>query len=73
MRARCGRGRPHSTLGTLVALQSGMAEPENEERAERRVVVESVTSTTTRNSAVAWIIIGVLAIALIVYILIRII
>lgn len=45
-----------------------MAEPEGD-RAERKVVVETVTSTSTKNSAVAWIIIGILAAALVIYIL----
>lgn len=36
---------------------------------ERRVVVENVSSTSTKNSAVAWIIIGVVAVALIIFIL----
>jgi hypothetical protein len=48
-----------------------MAEPENE-HVERKVVVENVTTTTTRNSAMAWIIIGIAAVALIVYILVHI-
>jgi hypothetical protein len=47
-----------------------MAEPEND-HIERKVVVENVTSTTTRNSAAAWIIIGILAVALIVYIIVH--
>ena len=47
-----------------------MAEPED--RVERKVVVENVTTTSTRNSAVAWIIIGILAVVLIAYIIIRI-
>ena len=49
-----------------------MAESDNEERVERRVVVENVSSTSTRNSAVAWIIIGIVAVALIIFILTRI-
>lgn len=48
-----------------------MAEPEND-HIERKVVVENVTSTTTRNSVAAWIIIGILAVALIAYILVHI-
>lgn len=46
-----------------------MAEPDNGDRVERRVVVENVSSTSTKNSAVAWIIIGVVAVALIIFIL----
>lgn len=49
-----------------------MAESDNEDRVQRRVVVENVTSTSTRNSAVAWVIIGIVAIALIIFILTRI-
>ncbi|HEX7418647.1 MAG TPA: hypothetical protein VF505_02105 [Thermoanaerobaculia bacterium] len=47
-----------------------MAEPEID-HVERKVVVENVTTTSTRNSAVAWIIIGIAAVALIVYILVH--
>ena len=46
-----------------------MAEPEDD--VERKVVVEILTTTSTKNSAVAWIIIGILAVALIAYILVR--
>lgn len=49
-----------------------MAEPEEQQHVERKVVYENVTETTTRNSAAAWIIIAVVAIALIVYILVHI-
>lgn len=49
-----------------------MAESDNEDRVQRRVVVENVTSTSTRNSAVGWVIIGIVAIALIIFILTRI-
>ena len=45
-----------------------MAEPENDQ-VQRKVVVENVTTTSTRNSATAWIIIGIVAVALVVYIL----
>ncbi|MGZ5492046.1 MAG: hypothetical protein ACXW3E_00370 [Thermoanaerobaculia bacterium] len=45
-----------------------MAEQDGD-RAERKVVVETVTSTSTKNSAAAWIIIGIVALGLIVYIL----
>jgi hypothetical protein len=47
-----------------------MAEPDNDHVA-RKVVVENVSSTTTRNSAAAWIIIGILAVALIAYIFVH--
>lgn len=53
----------------LLHLQS-MAEPEND-RVERKVVVENVTTTSTRNSVAAWVIIGVIALALIIFILVR--
>ncbi len=46
-----------------------MAEPED--RVERKVTVENVTTTSTKNSAVAWIIIGILAVALVAYILVH--
>jgi hypothetical protein len=45
-----------------------MAEPDNDQ-VQRKVVVENVTTTSTRNSAAAWIIIGIVAVALIIYIL----
>jgi hypothetical protein len=45
---------------------------ESEDRVERKVVVENVSTTSTKNSAVAWIIIGIVAVALIVYILVHI-
>lgn len=47
-----------------------MAEPENDQ-VQRKTVVENVTTTSTRNSATAWIIIGILAVALIAYILVH--
>lgn len=47
-----------------------MAEPDNDQ-VQRKVVVENVTTTSTRNSAAAWIIIGIIALALIVYILVH--
>jgi len=49
-----------------------MAEPNNEDSVQRRVVVENVTTTSTRNSAVAWVIIGIVAVALIIFILTKI-
>ena len=49
-----------------------MAETDNEEHVSRRVVVENVSSTSTRNSAVAWVIIGIVAVALIIFILTKI-
>ena len=47
-----------------------MADPDNDQ-VQRKVVVENVTSTSTRNSAVAWVIIGILAVALIAYIIVH--
>ena len=47
-----------------------MAEPESD-HVERKVVVENVTTTSTRNSAVAWVIIGIVAVGLIIYILVH--
>ena len=52
-----------------LLLLLSMAEPED--RVSRKVVVENVSTTSTKNSAVAWIIIGVIAVALIVFILVR--
>lgn len=49
-----------------------MAEPEQQDRIERKVVYENVTSSSAGNHLAAWIIIGVVAIALIVYILVHI-
>ena len=46
--------------------------PEPEHHVEKKVVVESSSSTSSSNSVVAWVIIGVLAVALIIYILVRI-
>ena len=52
---------------------TGMAEPEPErDEVSRKVVYETVSSSSTKNSVAAWVIIGVLALALIVYILMRI-
>jgi hypothetical protein len=47
-----------------------MAEPESD-HVERKVVVENVTTTSTRNSAAAWVIIGIVAVGLIIYILVH--
>ena len=48
-----------------------MADPDLEHHVERKVVVERSTSTGG-HSVVAWVIIGVVALALIIYILVRI-
>lgn len=50
---------------------TGMAEPDNEHEVSRKVVYEHVSSSSSGNSATAWIIIGVLALALIIYIVMR--
>lgn len=51
---------------------TSMADEDNKEEVSRKVVYEHVSSTSTGTSATAWIIIGVLAIALLAYILTRI-
>ena len=48
-----------------------MAEPESEEHVERKVVYETVSSSSTKNSAVGWVIIAIVAVALIAFILTR--
>ena len=58
--------------GIAVARIAGMAEPETENQVSRKVVYETVSSSSTKNSVAAWVIIGVLALGLIVYILMRI-
>jgi hypothetical protein len=55
-----------------LLLPFRMAEPEEQQHVERKVVYENVTETTTRNSAAAWIIIGIAAVGLLVYILVHI-
>ncbi len=54
-----------------MLAQSGMAELDGD-RVEKRVVVENVSSTSTRNSAVGWVIIGIVAVALLIFILTKI-
>jgi len=54
--------------------QKNIAPPADERhkmRIERKVVVENVTTTSTRNSAAAWVIIGIVAVGLIIYILVH--
>ena len=49
-----------------------MAEPENEQHeVSRKVVYETVSSSSTKNSAAAWIIIGIVALALVVFIVMQ--
>jgi hypothetical protein len=49
-----------------------MADEDNKDEVSRKVVYEHVSSTSTGTSATAWIIIAVIAIALIAFILTRI-
>lgn len=63
------KGRARYGIG--VALPLSMAEPENEHQVSRKVVVEQVSSSSTSNSVVAWVIIAVLAVALIAYIFLK--
>lgn len=56
---------------TLLPLMS-MADEDNKDEVSRKVVYEHVSSTSTGTSATAWIIIAVIAIALIAFILTRI-
>jgi hypothetical protein len=58
-------------MASRLLTHEDMPEPENESHAERKVVYETVTSSSTKNSAAAWIIIAVLAIALLAFILTR--
>jgi hypothetical protein len=46
--------------------------PEPEHHVEKKVVYETTSATTSGNSIAAWVIIGILAIALIAYILVKI-
>jgi t-SNARE complex subunit (syntaxin) len=46
-------------------------EKENDEHMERRVVYETVSSTSTRSNAVTFVIIAVIAIALIVWVVMQ--
>jgi hypothetical protein len=46
--------------------------PEPEHHVEKKVVYETSSATSSGNSVAAWVIIGVLALALIIYILVRI-
>ena len=48
-----------------------MAEPDNSEHVERKVVVETHTATSSSNSVAAWVIIGIVALGLIIYIAVR--
>jgi hypothetical protein len=48
-----------------------MAEPESEHHVERKVVYETTSATSTGNSTAAWIIIGIVAIALLAFIIVK--
>ena len=48
-----------------------MPEPESEHHVERKVVYETSSATSTGNSATAWIIIGIVALALIIFIVVK--
>ena len=58
-------------MASTLLLFPPMAEPENQHEVSKKVVYETVSSSSTGNSATAWIIIGVLALALIIYIVMR--
>jgi len=48
-----------------------MSEPEEEDHSERRVVVETISSSSTKNTGVTMAIIAVIAIALIVWVVMQ--
>ena len=58
-------------MASTLLLRTSMADEDNKDEVSRKVVYEHVSSTSTGTSATAWIIIGVLALALIIYILTR--
>ncbi len=55
----------------LLLKTLSMPEPENEDNVERRVVYETVSSSSTRSSGITIAIVVVIAIALIVYIVMQ--
>lgn len=59
-------------MASALLPRKSMADEDNKDEVSRKVVYEHVSSTSTGTSATAWIIIGVLALALIIYILTRI-
>lgn len=59
-------------MASRLLLPKSMADEDNKDEVSRKVVYEHVSSTSTGTSATAWIIIGVLALALLIYILTRI-
>lgn len=59
-------------MASTLLPPTSMDDEDNKDEVSRKVVYEHVSSTSTGNSATAWIIIGVLAIALLAYILTRI-
>ena len=48
-----------------------MPEPESEHHVERKVVYETTSATSSGNSVAAWVIIGIVALGLIIYIAVR--
>ena len=48
-----------------------MAEPNEEHHVERKVVYENVSTSSGKNSAVAWIIIALVAVGLVAFILMK--
>ena len=58
-------------MASTLLPRTSMADEDNKDEVSRKVVYEHVSSTSTGTSATAWIIIGVLALALIIYILTR--
>jgi len=64
-----GRTVPPAMASTLLPCRP-MAE-DNQHEVSKKVVYEHVSSSSTGTSATAWIIIGVLALALIIYIVMQ--
>ena len=63
-----------ATLGVAPALLTPLRMPEpedSEDHAERRVIVETVSSSSTKNTGITIIIIAVIAIALIVWVVMQ--
>lgn len=59
-------------MALALLTPPGMPEPdENEQHSERRVVYETVSSSTTKNSGITIAIIAVIAIALIVWVVMQ--
>lgn len=58
-------------MASPLLLPGGMAEPESQNEVSRKVVYETTSSSSTGTSVTAWVIIGVLALALILYIVMK--